>query len=96
MCCVFTILVFLGPRAAILFWWLFDPGRWSHAFNTFALPALGFIFLPWTTLMYVLVAPGGRVIGLDWLFLGIALLADIAAYAGGGYGNRRRVPGYSS
>jgi hypothetical protein len=44
--------------------------------------------------MYVLVAPQG-VTGFDWLFLGIAVLADIAGYAGTGYGNRNRMPGYA-
>jgi hypothetical protein len=94
MCCLLTILVFLGPRAVIFFWWLFDPSRWSHTFNTFLLPALGFVFLPWTTLLYVVVAPGG-VTGFEWIAVGIGLLADIAAYAGGGYGNRGRIPGYA-
>jgi hypothetical protein len=46
--------------------------------------------LPWTTLVYVIVFPA---MGTDWLFLGLAFLADIAPYVGGGY-NRRRVPGY--
>ena len=27
---------------------------------------LGFIFLPWTTLMYVMVIPGG-IVGFDWV-----------------------------
>jgi hypothetical protein len=94
MCCLLSVLFLLGPRAAIFFWWLADPYRWSHAFNTFAIPLLGFIFLPWTTLMYVLVAPHG-IVGADWFFLAIALLADIAGYAGTGYGNRRRMPGYA-
>ena len=40
--------------------------------------------------MYLLVAPGG-LIGLDFLWIGLAVLADIASYAGGGvYGRRRR------
>jgi hypothetical protein len=55
------------------------------------LPFLGFLFLPWTTLMYFLAAPEGLV-GLDFLWLGIGVIADIASYAGGGlYGRRRRV-----
>jgi hypothetical protein len=33
---------------------------------TWIWPLLGLIFLPWTTLMYVIVFP---VIGLDWLWL---------------------------
>ncbi len=94
MCCFWTVLVFLGPRAGILVWWLVQPLRWQAAFSSFIWPLLGFIFLPWLTLMYVIVAPGG-IVGFDWVWLGLALVADIAMYAGGGYGNRRRMPGYS-
>jgi hypothetical protein len=43
--------------------------------------------------MYVLVAPGG-VVGFDWVWLGLAVVSDIGMYAGGGYGNRDRIPGY--
>ncbi len=93
MCCIFTTLLLLGPRAGILVWWLINPLRWQVTFPSFIWPLLGFIFLPWTTLMYVLVAPGG-LIGFDWIWLVLAVLADIAMYAGGGYGNRDRIPGY--
>jgi hypothetical protein len=92
MCCFFTTLVFLGPRAAILIWWLVNPVRWQATFSSFIWPLLGFLFVPWATLMYVLVAPGG-VVGFDWIWLGLAVLADISMYAGGGYGNRDRIPG---
>jgi len=92
MCCFFTTLVFLGPRAAILIWWLVNPVRWQATFSSFIWPLLGFLFVPWATLMYVLVAPGG-VVGFDWVWLGLAVLADIGMYAGGGYGNRDRIPG---
>ncbi len=96
MCCFFTVLLFLGPRAAILIWWLFNSRLWQATFTSFIWPLLGFIFLPWTTLMYVIVAPlGTGVVGFDWVWLGIALVADIGMYAGGGYGNRDRVPGRS-
>ena len=70
MCCLFAILVLVGPRAAILVWWLFDQIRWAAAFDTFIWPLLGFLFLPWTTLVYVLVFPGG-IDGFDWLWLAI-------------------------
>ena len=89
MCCLFVILLFFGPRSVIVLWWLFEPARWDFTFNSFLLPFIGFLFLPWTTLMYVLVAPGGLV-GLDYLWIGIALIADIASYTGGGVYNRRR------
>ena len=46
--------------------------------------------VPWTTLMYVLVAPGG-LNGLDFLWLALAVILDIASYSSGGvYGKRRR------
>lgn len=94
MCCLFTVLVFLGPRAGILVWWLLQPARWQAAFNQFSflVPLLGFIFLPWVTLMYVLVSPGG-VTGFDWVWLGLALVADIAWWSGAA--GRRRMPGYT-
>ena len=95
MCCLFASLVLLGPRAAILVWWLVDTARWNAAFESFIWPLLGFLFLPWTTIMYVLVFPGG-IAGFDWIWLGLGVLADIASYSGSAYGNRDRIPGYSS
>lgn len=97
MCCFFLALVLLGPRIVGALWWLFQPGLWQLAFNSWPIiwwlwPVAGLIFLPWMTLMYVLVSPGG-VVGWDWLWVGLALLADIASYTGG-YG-RKRVPGYT-
>jgi hypothetical protein len=95
MCCFFTALLLLGPRAGILIWWLLDPTRWQLAFTNFIWAILGFIFLPWTTLMYALVFPGG-IVGFDWIWLGLGLLVDIGSHVGGGYTNRDRIPGVSS
>jgi hypothetical protein len=89
--CLFLILLLFGPRSVIVIWWLLQPARWDATFGSFIVPFLGFLFLPWTTLMYVIVAPGGLV-GLDVLWMGLAVLADIASYTGGGvYGRRRRM-----
>ena len=79
--CLFLSLLLFGPRIVIVFWWLFEPcvGRLP---STRLLPFLGFLFLPWTTLMYVLVSPGG-LDGLDLLWIGLAVAADLASYAGG-------------
>lgn len=89
MCCVITALLLVGPRLAILVWWLVDSTRFQFAFSTWIVPLLGALFLPWTTLAYLLVSPGG-VGGLDWLWLGIGLLLDLAA-GGGGYRHRKRL-----
>lgn len=92
MCCLITVLVFLGPRAGILVWWLIDQARWQLAFDNFLWPLLGFIFAPWTTLMYVIVFPFG-VTGFDWVWLALGVIADISWWAGAA--GRRRVPGYA-
>jgi hypothetical protein len=95
MCCFITTLFLLGPRVAVLIWWLIRPVYFMTVFNTWIWPLLGLIFLPWTTLMYVIVSPLG-IVGFDWLWIGLAVLADLSTYAGGGYGNRDRIPGYGA
>jgi hypothetical protein len=90
MCCIFTALVMLGPRAGIFFWWLYDPTLWSRAFDTFIVPAIGFLFFPFTTLMYVAVFPGG-VDGFDYVWLALAVALDLTSAFGGAYGNRGRL-----
>jgi hypothetical protein len=45
--------------------------------------------------MYIGLFPGG-IFGFDWVWIGLAVLADIASYTGGAYGNRNRIPGYGS
>jgi hypothetical protein len=93
MCCIITALFLAGPRIAILFWWLINPARFALAFNgTYLWTILGTLFLPWTTIMFLIVFPAG-IIGLDWLWLGLGLLFDISNYAGGGWGNRDRLRG---
>jgi hypothetical protein len=94
MCLFFTVL-FLGPRVGIFFWWLFSPGRWDSAFSSAIWPILGFVFVPWTTLMFVAVAPFGNVEGWDWVWLAFAFVIDVVQLSGGAYGNRSRLPGYN-
>ena len=96
MCCAFLVLFLLGPRVFNIFWWIFQPVRWQAAFSNWPglywiWAVLGIIFLPWTTLMFILVAPGG-VIGWEWLWIGLMLLFDIFSYTSGAA--RQRIPGY--
>ena len=105
MCCLVTTLLLLGPRLAILVWWFTDSTRFNLAFQTWphpfqlafplwVWPLAGAIFLPWTTLAYLVVSPGG-VVGQDWLWLGLGLLVDLGSHSGGAYRHRDRIPGYS-
>ena len=88
--CLFSLLIAAAPRLALILLWISRPERLDLAFDTFLLPILGLLFLPFVTFVYVLIAPQG-VQGLDWLWLGLALAADVGVWAAGGYLNRRRL-----
>lgn len=89
MCCLISILLLIGPRAAALVWALTDSVRWQGTFENFVLPCLGIVFLPWTLLAYVLVSPNG-VDGFDWAWLVIAFLIDMGSLSSGEVNRRRR------
>ena len=81
MCCLFLAAFGLGPRIALLLWWLFGD-RVSAAFDSWVWPLLGLLFLPWTTLFYVLMwSAVGGVSGAEWLFVGLGFLLDLASYS---------------
>lgn len=89
MCLIIGLALF-GPRIAAVVWWLADSARWTLAFGeNFLVPALGILFLPWLTIVYVLVSPEG-ITGLDVLWIILAAVADVGSYAGGGIGGRRQ------
>ena len=94
MCCFFLALSFLGPRFGFLIWWLLAPLRVNTALASFNFPWLvsiaGLLFAPWTILMFTIVYP---LTGWDWLWVGLALAADIATYMGGTY-KRQSIPYY--
>jgi hypothetical protein len=84
MCCLALLATGLGPRIALLVWWIFgskpgdvfDGSSWVWGF-------LGFLVLPWTTFMYIIAWQ--PVIGVngfwDWLLVGIGVALDVATYA---------------
>ena|SRR6187549_2322136 len=90
MCCMVAALFMLGPRAGIFVWWLIQPARFAATFDTLLWPFLGFLFAPWTTLMYVAVSPGG-IDGFDPIWLAIAVGLDFFTWFGGGFSNRNRM-----
>ena len=103
MCCLTTIILVFGSRLAIVFWWLADQPLFNLAFKNLALPGsntlplwvwplLGLIFLPWTTLAFLFVFPGG-IVGYEWIVLGVAFLVDLFGHAGS-YHHRNRIPRY--
>ncbi len=100
MCCFTTIFLVLISRIGIVYWWLANPQSHELPFKTWLLPNVpvipgwlwtlaGAIFLPWTTLAYLFLFPGG-IVGYEWIVLGVAFLIDIASH-GGTYYHRSRI-----
>jgi hypothetical protein len=84
-------------RMVLLIFWISRPVAWNATFSTAIVPCLGFLFLPFTTMIYAWLMQGvGGIQGWDWLWLGLALFSDIATIASAGYANRNAIPGYPS
>ena len=98
MGCLFLIFAGAFPRLAVLFIWLARPVMFSAAFGgSWLIPLLGVLFLPLTTLMYVLLwSTTGGIAGFDWFWLILALILDLGGIGSSGYANRNRAPGYTT
>jgi hypothetical protein len=81
MCCLAGIMALLGPRVALVVWWIFGD-KVEAAFSTWVWPLLGLIFLPWTTLFYVIAwgAING-VSGAGWLLVALGVVLDVMTYS---------------
>ena len=84
--CLLAFGMAVAPRLVLILAWLFSD-RWAKVWEgEFLLPLLGIIFLPFTTIMYMLtvvVLPGGGVLpldGWDWLWIILGLLLDLAKW----------------
>lgn len=88
-----TALVTGFSRIMLLMVWIARPVMMDAAFGSFIIPCLGWIFLPFTTLMYVFLKQGvGTIQGLDWLWLLLAVILDIASIGASAVSNRNRIP----
>ena len=88
-----TAFVSSFSRIMLLMVWIARPAMMNATFSTFILPCLGFMILPFTTLMYVFLKQGvGTIQGLDWLWLFLAVILDLASVAAAGAANRNRIP----
>jgi len=82
MGCFVVLFALISPRLALFFILIFSD--WvGQALDGWVVPVLGFFFLPWTLLAYIVmwqVSPHG-VGGFDWFIVAFAFVVDIAAYA---------------
>jgi hypothetical protein len=77
--CLFAVFAATFPRLALIVIWAFT--EWVNRVfgDQWLVPLLGLIFVPFTTLMYILVSlPVGGINFGGWLLVGIGLLLDIS------------------
>jgi hypothetical protein len=92
--CLLAIAAGLAPRLVLIIMWIVGP-RINNTFDTFIWPLLGLIFLPYTTIMYVLVwSSATGVVGWDWLWIALGVWMDVMKWARIAE-NRKNIPGYS-
>ena len=88
MCCVVLLIALVGPRLGLFVLWALSDYL-SRAFDSFLVPFLGFLFLPWTTLAYAVAQNSmGGVHDLGLVIVILGVLADVGVLGGGA--SRRR------
>ena len=93
MGCLFAMFAGLFPRLGLFIIWVARPVFVDAAFDTFIWPLLGIIFLPFATLIYVLLyTPGVGLTGWEWIWVILAGLFDIGQWAAS-YTQRNQIPG---
>lgn len=91
--CLLAMVAAFAPRLVLIIMWIFG-WRVKAAFDTFIVPLLGLIFLPYTTIMYVLVwSPGVGLAGWDWLWVLLGVALDVMKW-GQIFHKRKEIPGY--
>jgi hypothetical protein len=79
MGCLLAIFAGMFPRFAVIIFWIARPNQMDAIFTSFVWPVLGIIFLPFTTLIYILLWDVTRgVTGWDWFWVGLAVLIDVS------------------
>ena len=92
--CLLAMLAGMAPRAVLILMWIVGD-RIKLVFDGgWIVPLLGIIFLPYTTIMYVLVwSPLTGVSGWDWVWIGLGVMLDLMKWGMIG-NNRKGIPGY--
>jgi hypothetical protein len=92
MCgCLFLLLGAVFPRVALVLLELFTD--WNDtAFDSFWIGFIGWLFLPYTTLAYVLMDQWGDPInGFGWVIVMFAFIVDLGGWFGSSSPGRREI-----
>jgi hypothetical protein len=93
MGCLLVLLSAFAPRLVVVFAWIARPAYFDSVFDTWLIPVLGVIFLPFTTLLWLILgAPPEGIEGFDWLWIGLAVVLDLG-HAASSYAQRSTVQG---
>src|SRR4249920_1160269 len=95
MGCLLVLLGGIFPRLGLFIVWVARPKMVDAAFDSWIWPLLGFVFLPFATLMFVILWRTGGLTGWGW-FLGILAAPAHIAHWGASWTQRRQAPGYPS
>jgi hypothetical protein len=89
--CLLVFGLAVAPRAVLILAWIFSE-RWPIVWGgDFLWPLLGIAFVPYTTIMYMLVWTPRGIEGWDWLWIGLGLFLDVAHW-GQAAANRKQAP----
>ena len=81
------------PRFVLLVAWTNDQSFWANLFGAPIWFVAGFLFLPWTTLIYGLLAANGMSL-LNWIFVLFAVGADLGTWGVGALAARKQTSSY--
>jgi hypothetical protein len=81
------------PRFAILAGWANDQAGWKAVFGSEVWLLGGFLFLPWTTLIYAFAQRNGLSL-LNLIFLACALAIDLGTWGIGFFAGRKEYSSY--
>lgn len=95
MCCLIALFSLAFPRITLVLVWLLDKPFIDQAYSNMAVPVLGLIFLPLTTLAYAWASTfeSGAGSGEGLLVIVIAVLLDLGTYGGGATSQRKPARG---
>ena len=83
----------LLPRFVLLVAWSNDQAYWGSLFQAPVWFLGGFLFLPWTTLIYGFASANGMSL-LNWIFIGAAVLLDLGTWGIGAFATKKQTDSY--
>ncbi len=91
MPCFPLLIILLFPRVALVLMWFYSTYLQRAFPGSLVLPVLGFIFLPVTTIVYAWELNSSMpTVGINLLWLLIAVIIDLGGLGGGARRQRRR------